>query len=346
MSGDFLRPNGAPAYPEFDVSPLLNSPFIELHYLVNGPEILPNQVENVDALILADPQVTARSFHPGGRLAVIARFGVGYDKVDVEACTRNGVALVITPDGVRRPVAVSILTLILALTGRLLEKDRLCRQGPRGWARAADFHGIGLVGKILGSIGLGNIGAEMFRIAEPLGFRAIAHDPYADRRVAGELGVELVDLETVIRQSDILTLNCPLTPATRHLMNAERLSLLKPTAYLINTARGGIIDQAALTTVLEERRIAGAGLDVLEFEPTDPNDPILGLDNVILTPHALCWTDQLFSGCAAADVQAVLDVLSGKEPRGIVNKEIVNDDRWRAKLTRFGRRQARLPGGR
>ena len=123
----------------------------------------------------------------------MARFGVGYDTVDVEACTRAGIALVITPDGVRRPVAVSIITLMLALTGKLMAKDRLTRAAAAGFADRADHMGVGLVGRTLGSVGIGNIGAETFRMAKPFDMRFIAHDPFADRAVAAELGIELVD---------------------------------------------------------------------------------------------------------------------------------------------------------
>jgi len=129
--------------------------------------------------------------------------------------------------------------------------------------------------------------------------------------------------------------------ATRHLVNAERLALMKPSAYLINTARGPIVDQAALTEALRARRIAGAGLDVLELEPPDPNDPILKLDNIILTPHALCWTDQCFAGNGAADVKAVLDVQHGREPRIVVNKAVLASERWRKRIAEF---RARLDG--
>ena len=120
-------------------------------------------------------------------------------------------------------------------------------------------------------------------------------------------------LEDVFRRADVVSVSCPLTPETRHLVNAERLALMKPTAYLINTARGPIVDQKALTEVLQERRIAGAGLDVLEQEPPDADDPILKLDNVILAPHALCWTDQCFAGNGAADVKAVIEVQHGRD---------------------------------
>src|SRR5207302_1701926 len=134
-----------------------------------------------------------------------------------------------------------------------------------------------LVGRTLGSLGIGNIGAELFRLAKPFDMRFIAYDPAADAKTAAELGIELVGLEDVFRRADVLSVNCPLSPATHHLVNAERLALMKPSAYLINTARGPIVDQAALTKALQEHRIAGAGLDVLEAEPPDPADPILKL---------------------------------------------------------------------
>ena len=170
---------------------------------------------------------------------------------------------------------------------------------------------------------------------KPFDMKLIAHDPYADAETAAELGVELVSLEEVFRRSDIVSVSCPLTPETRHLVNADRLAWMKPTAYLINTARGPIVDQKALTKTLQERRIAGAGLDVLEQEPPDPDDPILRLDNVILAPHALCWTDQCFAGNGAADVRAVLDVQHGRVPHLVVNKEVLGAAAWRDRLSKF-----------
>jgi D-3-phosphoglycerate dehydrogenase len=166
----------------------------------------------------------------------------------------------------------------------------------------------------------------------------IAHDPFADRDVAAELGIELVSLDDVFRRADVVSVSCPLTPETRHLVNDKRLALMKPTAYLINTARGPIVDQKALTRVLQERRIAGAGLDVLEQEPPDPNDPILKLDNVILAPHALCWTDQCFAGNGAADVTAVLEVQHGRVPRGVVNRVVLESSLWKQRLAGLGKR--------
>ena len=340
LSGDFRKPDGSPVYPDFDLEPLRQAPDVELAYLEPRNPVEADQLADFDALILLTQRFTKDSINPNGRLAVVARFGVGYDTVDVEACTRAGIALVITPDGVRRPVAVSIVTFILALSGKLMAKDRLTREAAAGFAKRGDHMGLGLVGRTLGSIGIGNIGAELFRLIQPFEMRLIAHDPYADPKFAAELGVKLVGLEDVFRGSDFVNVSCPLTPETRHLVNADRLALMKPTAYLINTSRGPIVDQKALTKALEERRIGGAGLDVLEKEPPDADDPILKLDNVIFAPHALCWTDQCFAGNGAADVRAVLEVQHGREPRVVVNRDVFETAAWRNRLLEFRKRFA------
>lgn len=335
LSGDFRKADGSPVYPDFDLTPLRNARDVEFAFLELRNPLEAEQLADFDALILLSHRFTKDSIPPNGRLAVVARFGVGYDTVDVEACTRAGIALAITPDGVRRPVAVSIIAFMLALTGKLMVKDRLTREGAAGFTKRGEHMGFGLVGRTLGSIGVGNIGAELFGLIKPFEMNLIAHDPYADQKLAAELGVELVSLEDIFRRADVVSVSCPLTPDTHHLVNAERLALMKPTAYLINTSRGPVVDQAALTRVLHERRIAGAGLDVLEKEPPDLDDPILKLDNVILAPHALCWTDQCFAGNGAADVRAVLDVKAGRDPRYVVNRSVLETTRWRERLTGF-----------
>jgi len=333
LSGDFVKADGSPAFPMFDLSPLRSDPHVEVGYVAPVDGVMPAAgLADYDAVILLAPKFGRDSIPSGDRLAIVARFGVGYDNVDVAACTERAIALAITPDGVRRPVAVAILTFILALAGKMMVKDQLTRGGPAGFAKKSQHMGVGLIGRTLGSVGIGNIGAEMFRLCKPLDMKFIAHDPFADRQVADALGVRLVDLETVFREADFLTVNCPLTPETTHLVNAERLALMKPTAYFINTARGPIVDQEALTAVLRERRIAGAGLDVLDPEPPAADDPILKLDNVILAPHALCWTDQCFAGIGASDVRAVLDVMHGRDPGGIVNRPVLSAPAWRRRL--------------
>jgi phosphoglycerate dehydrogenase-like enzyme len=341
LSGDFRKPDGSPAFPSFDLGPLTDDPRVAVEYVAALDGVMPAAgLEGFDALILLVPRFARNSVPAGGRLALVARFGVGYDSVDVDACTQEHIALCITPDGVRRPVAVSILTFVLALSQRLLLKDRICREGPEGWAKRAGLMGEGLIGKTLGQLGIGNIGAEVFRLAKPFDMRFIAHDPYIDPKLARDLGVELVGLEDLFRRADFLSVSVPLSEATRHIVNAERLALMKPTAWLINTSRGPTVDQKALHRALVEGRIQGAGLDVFEIEPCPADEPILRLDNVICAPHSLCWTDECFAGIGAADVAAVQAVMRGEVPRGLVNREIADDPAWRKKLealkARFG----------
>ena len=340
LSADFRNADGSPTFRDFDLAPLVDDPRVEMSYLEPESVLSSRQIEHIDALILLAHRFDRNSVPKSGRLGVIARFGVGYDTVDVKACTDAGIALVITPESVRRPVAVSIITLMLALTGKLTIKEKLTRAGATGFAQRGAHMGVGLVGRTFGSLGAGNIGAEAFRLAKPFDMRLIAHDPFADAELMAKMGVELVGIEDLFRRSDILSISCPLTDATKHIVNAEMLALMKPTSYLINTARGPVVDQKALTKVLQERRIAGAGLDVLEREPPDLSDPILALDNVILTPHALCWTDQCFAHQGALDIQAVLEYCDGSPPTGtIVNRSVLDSQSW---LERISALRARL----
>jgi D-3-phosphoglycerate dehydrogenase len=333
LSADFLRPDGAPAFPMFDLGPLDADPGIDWAYV--QPEdgrITAASLEGFDALILLAARFDAESIPSDGRLALVARFGVGYDSVDVAACARAGIGVTITPDGVRRPVAVSILTFVLALAGKLFVKDGLAREGAAGFARRSDHMGVGLVGRTLGSIGIGNIGAEMFRMFAPLDMRFIAHDPFVAGADAAALGVTLVELDTLFRDSDFLAVNLPLTPETENLVDAKRLAMMKPSAYLINTSRGPIVDQPALVAALRDGTIAGAGIDVFDPEPPSPDDPLLGLDNVIVTPHALCWTDQCFAGIGASTVAAAMTVKRGAVPDHLVERSVTENATFRERL--------------
>ncbi|CAA9451704.1 MAG: D-3-phosphoglycerate dehydrogenase [uncultured Rubrobacteraceae bacterium] len=335
LTRDFLREDGAIGWGDIGLGALDEARGVTWEFLPEGgQELTAEQVSPYDALIVLAPHVGAATVEGADRLALIARFGVGYDNVDVEACTRNGVILTITPDGVRRPVAASILALLLALSHRLLVKDRIARSGH--WEGKLAHMGTGLTGKTLGSIGLGNIAREVFVLAEPLGMRHLAFDPYATPETAAEAGVELVDLEALLGASDFVAVNCALTPETRHLLDDRRLGLMKETSFLINTARGQIINQAALTEALREGRIAGAGLDVFEEEPADPDDEIFSLPNVICAPHALAWTDELALGNGRSACESVLDVAAGRIPKNVVNQEVIDTPLLQEKLASYG----------
>jgi phosphoglycerate dehydrogenase-like enzyme len=340
LSGEFWNRDGSSAWPGFDMDPLLSHPDLECFFIERTERIEPRHIADADALVLLHSYVDESSFVPGGRLALIARFGVGYDMVDVQACTAQGVALVNTPEGGRRPVAVAILTLMFALANRLPTKVRLARMGPPGYGSVkseyiskGQFFGMGLAGKTLGSVGLGNIGSELFRLAKPLDMRFLAYDPYANPSKAEELAVQLVGLNTLARESDVLAVNCPLTPETHHMVNADLLAAMKPAAYLINTARGPIVDRAALTAALVNGCLAGAGLDHVESQPLDADDPLLAMDNVIVTPVGLAWTDHLSAGNGRGVAEAVLDLLEGRNPRNVVNPAVLDARAWRSRLS-------------
>jgi D-3-phosphoglycerate dehydrogenase len=319
LTRDFLNPDGRLGYGDIGLSLLEEAPGIQWEFLAEDTsELRADQVQGYHALLVLSPRVSAASLDGVDTLEIIARFGVGYDSVDVDACTRHGVLLTITPDGVRRPVAVAAMTFVLALSHRLLVKDRLTREGR--WADKLHYLGMGLTGRVIGLIGLGNIGRELAALAAPFGLRRIAFDPYVQPEQAIAAGVELVGLETLLRTADFVCITSALTPETYHLMNAERLALLKPTAYLINVARGPIVDEQALCAALQEGRIMGAGLDVFEQEPVDPGNPLLAMDNVIVTPHAICWTDECFLGNGQSACQSILDVAAGRVPRHVVNR--------------------------
>jgi phosphoglycerate dehydrogenase-like enzyme len=260
---------------------------------------------------------------------IVARMGVGYDSVDVKACTENGVVLTNTPDGVRRPVATSILALMLALSHKIFTKDTLTRTGR--WAETTNHMGVGLTGKTVGSIGVGNIGGEVFRILAPLEMQHIAYDPYMKAEDAAKLRVRLVDKPTVFRNADFVFVNTPLTPETRGSVGAPEFALMKPTAYFINTSRGPIVDEKALHAALSERRIAGAALDVFEVEPIAAGHPLLELDNVIVTPHSVCWTDEFFRNNAESAFRAVVAVATGRTPAFVVNRDVLARENLRAR---------------
>lgn len=338
LSGDFRKEDGSPTFPSFDLSPILDHSRAELVWVDPVDGVIPSDpLEDCDALILLMPRFAASSVPKSGRLAMVARFGVGYDNVDIPTCDANGIALVITPDGVRRPVAVSIITYVLALSQKLMIKDRLCREGPDGWAKRGAYMGEGLIGKTFGQLGIGNIGAEVFRLAAPFGMRLIAHDPYADADIAKTLGVELVSCEELFAEADFLSVSVPLNSDTHHYVNSARLATMKPTAYVINTARGPVVDQRALYEALSSGALAGAGLDVFETEPAPADEPLFKMDNVIVTPHALCWTDECFAGNGAADIVAAFEVMQGRTPSGIVNRGIVDNPIWKAKLEGYAK---------
>jgi D-3-phosphoglycerate dehydrogenase len=280
-------------------------------------EITPDIMASYDGLHVNLPRVTRASVAGDCRVQIIARNGVGYDSVDVAALAERGIVVTNTPVAVRRPVAVATLTLLFALAGRLFAKDRLVRTGR--WNDRVDFMGTGLTSRTLGLVGAGSIGQEIARLAKPFFGRIIATDPYVPDTVIMAAGATKVPFDTVLHESDFVVVCSLLTPETRHMINARAFGLMKPTAYYLNVGRGPIHDETALIAALSEGRIAGAGLDVTEIEPIRPDNPLIGMDNVIITPHALCWTDECFEDIARTALRSIADIAEGRRPVHVVD---------------------------
>lgn len=323
ITRDVIGANGRPV---FQLDELEATPGIETAVVRDPDELALGDVAELDALVLYKPRVSAATLAGSQRLALVARLGVGVDNVDIGACTEAGVLVTTTPDGVQRPMAAGAMAFLLSLAHRLPEMDRHVRSG--GWDQFA-HEGLGLDGRILGIIGLGNIGRELARLAERFGPRILAADPYATNPVGG---VELVSLEELLQASDFVVVAAPLLPETRHLLNAERLALLRSSAYLVNISRGPLVDQHALTELLAERKIAGAALDVFEQEPIAADDSLLSLENVILSPHGVGITGEIFRRSGQSVVRSILAVARGEVPTLALNRQAAERPVLRARL--------------
>ena len=335
LTRDFLTPEGELAFRDIGLGLLDDNPNVEYEFFPElRSEVTPDQIRDYDAVIAYVVNWTAASFQGVERLALVVRFGVGYDMVDVGACTENDVILAITPSGVRTPMAEGSLTLMLALAKQIIPKEKILRENR--WMDHKLIYGSCLANKVVGTVGVGNIGGELMRLLAPFRLSArLAYDPYCSPELAAELGVELVELDRLLSDSDFVAINCPLTEQTHKLIGPDQLNRMKPTAYLVNASRGPIVDQAALTASLREKKIAGAALDVFEQEPIASDDPLLELDNVILLPHAVGWTDEALYGNGAGCCLAALNVAEGKAPETVVNREVLDRPGLQAKLDRW-----------
>jgi phosphoglycerate dehydrogenase-like enzyme len=298
-------------------------------------EIKPEHVASADAIMTCRPYVRATAFANGaGNLVAVARAGIGYDKIDLEACTANDVVVFNTPHGMTHSTAAAAMLFILALSKRFPMQERILRE--HRWDLQRQAVGDDLAGMTLGIIGLGKSGLELVRLIAPFRMRVIAYSPHADPAKARESNVELkASMDEVLKESDYLSLHGRLDEKTRGMLGERELGLMKPSAYFVNVARGEMVDEHVLIRFLRERRIAGAGLDVYEFEPLPVDSPLLKLDNVILTPHWLCSTRQAGRASALSLMQDILRVAHGELPDHILNPQVTGRPGFLKKLKRF-----------
>ncbi len=318
LTRDILTSDGTPSFGNAPLALLNDDSRIDWEFLSdNAAEITPDIMARYDGLYVNSPRVTAASVARADlRVKIVARHGVGYDSVDVPALAARGVITTNTPVAVRRPVAVAALTFIFALAGKLVQKDRLTRSGR--WNERTNFMGLGLTTRTLGVIGAGGIGRELLALARPFGWKMLAADPFVEPAAVAALGAELVTLDRLLEASDFVVATVLLNAQTRHLMNAKRFAQMKRSSYFINLSRGPICDEAALIAALKNGAIAGAGIDVFEQEPVAPDNPLLTMDNVLLTPHALCWTDECFDAIAREGLSCIVDFANGRVPKSVV----------------------------
>lgn len=278
---------------------------------------------DADAVVAAARvQYDAKLFATTPRLRTVCRTGIGYDNINVADATKFGVAICNVPDGPSISTAEHALCLMLAVAKNLHRSSRALREGVQG-DYFTMFTGVELNGLTLGLVGLGRIGSRVARGALGLGMNVRAYDPFLNRELARDIGVEAAEsLDDLLSQADVVSLHVPMSPETRHLMNAARLARMKPGAILINTARGGLVDEAALLAALESGRLRGAGLDVFDIEPPPPDHPLLSRPEVIATPHVASATTagkiRLWEGA----IHQALAVLEGQRPSNLVNPEV------------------------
>jgi phosphoglycerate dehydrogenase-like enzyme len=335
LTGDFYNPDGSTKFPDLGLS--VFEPHRHITYkqfAEHRKQISPDQLEGANGVIVLTPAVTAETVSRASDLLAVGRFGVGYDTVDVKACTNADVVAFITPGAVDRPVAEATVGWMLALTHNALAKDRLVRTGQ--WDERSKYMGAELRDRTLGLVGLGGIARGVVELLRGWGMNPpIAFDPYMNPAAAGQLGVKLVSLDELLKNADFVSIHCPLTEQTRNLISRAQIAMMKPDAYLLNTARGGIVDEDALFDALKSRQIAGAALDCFAEEPVTKPSRFGELENVILAPHSIAWTRELFRDIGRSVSQGMVDLTLGKKPRGVLNPDVFEKPTFQAKWKRI-----------
>ena len=330
----FLNEEGNLFFKDIGLDILDANPSIEYRFFEHDRTVKPEQLEGLNAIVSMGERYTRDSLRGVEALVAAVHFGVGYDNFDVAGCTEADVLLCIQSGSVDDSMAEAVIAWMLALNHRVFEKDRLAREGR--WSEAGGYNGTELRDQTLGVVGLGRIGGRLVEMVRGLGMKApLAFDPYLSSQRSDELGATLVSLDRLMKESDFVSIHCPLNDETRDLVGLHELSLMKPTAYLINTARGGIVNEEALLEALNERRFAGAAVDVFDGEPATADHPLTKLDNVILAPHCIGWTDELFRDIGRMACRKLEKIAAGEIPAAVINRDVLERNGFQEKLRRF-----------
>ena len=309
MSKILFTENVDPAGPE-----LLEKAGFELIMADRDSRIIEENIKDAEAVLTRIYELPPDLLETGKNLKIVSKHGVGYDNIPVAWCKAHHIAVTVTPGANSQSVAEHTITLMLALAKNLMTVTRAYKE--IGFAAKNSAPGMEILGKTLGIIGVGHTGTRVAKMALGLGMKVIAYDPYVTEVPTG--AVLTNNKEEVIQKADVLTLHPVLNEETRNIIGKKELSLMKPTAFLINCGRGPLVDEPALIEALQQKKIAGAGLDVTWSEPCSPDSPLFQMENVILTPHYAPTTRESARNVFLAAAQNILDVLAGTKPEGLL----------------------------
>jgi D-3-phosphoglycerate dehydrogenase len=290
--------------------------------IVHSPEDLPKALEDADVAIVHRAKMTAEVIENAKNLKLIVKCGIGVDTIDVDKATERGIYLVNDPEYCKIEVAEHTIGLILALSRKIAFADRIARI--KAFPKTYDFSfmGLRLHSKTIGLIGIGNIGQLVAERAKPFGMRVFAYTPRLTQKRADKYGVTAVDLDTLLNESDIISLHLPITKDTHYLIGKNEIAKMKKTAIIINTSRGKLIDEKALAEALKEGKMGGAGLDVSENEPISPDNPLLNFDNVVVTPHMSWASPGSLEDIEMIAARQVIQFFKGEVPDFLINKQV------------------------
>ena len=292
-------------------------------------EVLIREITNADAVVIRNMGKISRAvIENAGRLKVIGRHGAGFDNVDLQAATERGIPVVYTPEANTESVADHAMGMIIAIGKQIPQAHNAFRK-TKNWSVRYEYIGTEIYNKTLGLVGLGRIGRSVVKRAKGFSMKILAYDPYVSEESARRLGVRLVNLETLLAGSDFVSVHVPLTKETYRLIGKREIEAMKTGSYLVNTSRGGIVDEKALSKALTEGKHAGAAIDVYEKEPPDLSDPLFTLENAITTPHMAAHTRDALRRMAVTVAKDVIRVLKGKTPRYVANPQVLPEKKIR-----------------
>lgn len=318
VTGDHATADGSTTFGDIGLARLAEWGVAWSVVAADGSSLRPAELQGYDAVLLLGNMALGEEQLEGvTTLRHVARFGAGFDQVDLTACDARGITVTNAPTGLRVPMAHTALTLLFALAHNLLPKDRLVREDR--WDQKAEYRGPGLMEATVGMIGLGGIGQETVRHLRALNLNVVAWNRSPRSEFCAEVGVEQLSLDDVLTRSDYLIITVASNEETHHLIGHDELERMKDSTRLINLARGAVVDEEALVNALREGSIAGAGLDVFAVEPLPQTSPLLSMEQVVLAPHALCWTDDFARNTGKEVLDEIIRIAQCGTPTSVVN---------------------------